>query len=98
MICYSKKTHSLCLSNRDFYSRRGYNMCAKANFVYYRWDGSTSFCGERHTVDCNDPVRAVRDAVQQMRAGLVPTACRLCQYLPPHLFKKTVEDHREQLN
>ena len=97
MISYSKTTHALCISNRDFYSRESCNACSKANFVYYRWDGSTSFCGERHTVDCANPVEAVRKATRQMKQGIVPEACRLCQYLPPALFKSTLDENRHEL-
>ena len=71
--------------------------CVKANFVYYRWDGSTSFCGERHTIDCETPVSAVRHAVTQMKQGVVPSECRLCQYLPPTLFRLTLEENRREL-
>jgi hypothetical protein len=97
MIACSKSTHALCLSNRDFYSRSGCRSCSKANFVYYRWDGSTSFCGERHTVDCEDPVTAVRDAIGKMQRGIVPKECRLCQYLPPHLFQVTLQENQHEL-
>ncbi len=97
MIPYSKATRALCISNRDFYSRKGCRTCSKANFVYYRWDGSTSFCGERHTIDCDAPVNAVQRAVNEMKEGVVPRECRLCQYLPPELFKMTLEENREDL-
>lgn len=97
MISWSKATHALCISNRDFYSRKGCRTCSKANFVYYRWDGSTSFCGERHTVDCDDPVRSVRKAVDLMKQGVVPQECRLWQYLPPDLFRKTLEENQAEL-
>jgi hypothetical protein len=97
MIPYSRKLRALCLSNRDFYSRKGCATCSKANFVYYRWTGSTAFCGERHTVDCDEPIPAVRDATRQMQQGVVPEQCRLCQYLPPRLFQKTLEENQEEL-
>jgi sulfatase maturation enzyme AslB (radical SAM superfamily) len=97
MVSRSKDIRALCISNRDFYSRRNCSTCLKANFVYYRWDGSTSFCGERHTVDCDDPVKAVRNAVRLMKQGVVPEECRLCQYLPPQLFKKTLEQNSAEL-
>jgi hypothetical protein len=97
MISHSKNIRALCISNRDFYARNGCNMCSKANFVYYRWDGSTSFCGERHTVDCEEPVEAVREATRLMQQGVVPKECKLCQYLPPQLFKKTLEENRAEL-
>jgi hypothetical protein len=97
MVSCSKDIGALCLSNRDFYSRQNCSSCIKANFVYYRWDGSTSFCGERHTVDCDDPVTAVRDATRLMQQGIVPKECRLCQYLPPQLFRKSLEENRDEL-
>ncbi len=97
MLPFSKSTHALCISNREFYSRESCTTCSKANFVYYRWDGSTSFCGERHTVDCDDPIDAVRHATEMMRQGRVPPECRLCQYLPPALFQMTLEENRQEL-
>lgn len=89
-VPFSKQLNALCISNREFYSGRNLGVCDKANFIYYRWDGTTSFCGERHTVDCDDPVAGVREAIGQMKQGIVPEQCTLCQYLPPPLFKKSV--------
>jgi len=88
----SKDINSICVSNREFYSGRGLGICDKANFIYYRWDGTTSFCGERHTVDCDDPVKGVREAIQLMKKGIVPPQCKMCQYLPPALFDKTLKE------
>lgn len=91
-VHFSKYTNSICISNREFYTARGLGICDKANFIYYRWDGTTSFCGERHTVDEDDPVTGVREAIHLMKKGIVPPQCKMCQYLPPLLFDKTMKE------
>jgi sulfatase maturation enzyme AslB (radical SAM superfamily) len=84
----AQQTKALVMTNRGLFSKRKSDVCNKANFLYYWFDGTTAYCGERHTIQCDDPQEMMKQNCRLLKKNIVPDGCKGCQYLPYKFFNK----------